>query len=316
MSRKIAIIGVGKIAMDQHVPRIAQSPDWELAAIVSRSNQIAGIESFKNIDELINTRPDIDVVSICTPPQPRFEIASKALYAGKHVMLEKPPGASIAEVYSLEKLAKSNGLTLYTTWHSRKAASVEFSRKWLTDKPLLAVHIKWHESVRQWHPHQETIWEPGGLGVFDPGINALSILTEIIKEPIHIIKSDLWVPENKQTPIAALLEFHHPHNAKITADFDWRIEGEAIWEITAVTSMETLKLTHGGGRVFINNVEQFPSSDLKKNEHPLAYEYRKLYEDMSRLVEHGICDVDLSPAVHVADAFALGHKFSLPSFYE
>jgi hypothetical protein len=41
------------------------------------------------------------------------------------------------------------------------------------------VEIVWHEDVRKWHPGQQWIWEPGGFGVFDPGINALSIATRI-----------------------------------------------------------------------------------------------------------------------------------------
>ena len=37
---KIALVGIGKIALDQHVPAIAASPDWELAATVSRNDQV------------------------------------------------------------------------------------------------------------------------------------------------------------------------------------------------------------------------------------------------------------------------------------
>ena len=44
--------------------------------------------------------------------------------------------------------------------------------------------VTWKEDVRKWHPGQEWIWQPGGFGVFDPGINALSIVTKILPEPI------------------------------------------------------------------------------------------------------------------------------------
>ena len=40
---KIALVGIGKIALDQHVPAIASSPDWELAATVSRSGRVEGV---------------------------------------------------------------------------------------------------------------------------------------------------------------------------------------------------------------------------------------------------------------------------------
>ena len=43
------------------------------------------------------------------------------------------------------------------------------------------MRIDWRESVRKWHPGQEWVWEPGGFGVCDPGINAMSIFTEIMR---------------------------------------------------------------------------------------------------------------------------------------
>ena len=39
---KIALMGIGKIAVDQHVPAIAAAPDWDLAATVSRQGTVEG----------------------------------------------------------------------------------------------------------------------------------------------------------------------------------------------------------------------------------------------------------------------------------
>ena len=49
------------------------------------------------------------------------------------------------------------------------------------------------------------IWQAGGLGVFDPGINALSILTHILPDRLAIQDAELSYPTNCQTPIAARL---------------------------------------------------------------------------------------------------------------
>ena len=97
-NRKVCIVGVGKIAVDQHVPAINDSPDWELAATVSRQGSVEGVPTFRDFDVMLSERPDIEVVSLCLPPQPRFQYARKALKAGRHVMLEKPPGQTLAEV--------------------------------------------------------------------------------------------------------------------------------------------------------------------------------------------------------------------------
>ena len=109
---KIALVGIGKIALDQHVPAIAASKDWELVATVSRKGTVDGIESFSDFATFLTARPDITVVSLCMPPVPRYPYAEAALKAGRHVMLEKPPGATLAEVHALTALAAEKNLTL------------------------------------------------------------------------------------------------------------------------------------------------------------------------------------------------------------
>src|SRR6056297_3679762 len=193
---KIALVGIGKIAVDQHVPAIDGSSDWDLAATVSRHGTVEGVEAFTDMGAMLEARSDIRVVSLCLPPVPRFDYAMQALKAGRHVMLEKPPGATIAECHALEAAAREAGLSIYATWHSRHADMVAAAKAWLADKTLKSLTVTWKEDVRRWHPGQAWIWEPSGLGVFDPGINALSIVTEILPHDIHVIDALLEVPEN------------------------------------------------------------------------------------------------------------------------
>ena len=56
---KLALVGVGKIALDQHVPALAESPDWDLAATVSRSGTVDGVEAFDSMEKMLAARPDI-----------------------------------------------------------------------------------------------------------------------------------------------------------------------------------------------------------------------------------------------------------------
>ncbi|PRY77688.1 D-galactose 1-dehydrogenase [Yoonia maritima] len=304
---KIAILGVGKIARDQHIPAIAGNETMELAATVSRSGGIDGVDNYADIDALIAGRSDIAALSLCMPPQPRYDIAVKSLMAGKHTMLEKPPGATVSEVLKLEKLAKAKDVTLFATWHSRYGAGVAAARGWLFDRQITSVQIDWKEDVRRWHPGQDWIWQAGGLGVFDPGINALSIMTEILPNPVHLTASTLSFPENRATPIAADLTFAGPAGMTVKADFDWRQEGPQTWNITAETTEGTLKLTDGGATLAINGVAQTL---------PEAGEYPGLYHRFAELIEAGLSDVDISPLLHVADAFMLGDRKTVAPFHE
>ena len=301
---KIALVGIGKIALDQHVPAIGASNDWELAATVSRKGVVEGIQAYTDFAAFLTARPDITVVSLCMPPVPRYPYAKAALLAGRHVMLEKPPGATLSEVHALTALAAAKGLTLYATWHSRMAYAVAPAKAWLADKTIKKAHITWREDVRRWHPGQNWVFEPGGMGVFDPGINALSILTEILPAPVHLTAATLTYPENCQTPIAADLTF----SGQVTADFDWRQEGPQTWDIDVQTNAGTLALRMGGNRLVIDGVEM-------AGENSIMGEYPALYARMADLIAKGQSEIDLAPAVHVADAFSLGRRVTTAPFY-
>ena len=303
MGSGVALVGIGKIAVDQHVPAIAASPDWTLAATVSRKGSVDGVESFPTIKAMLQARPDIPVVSLCLPPVPRFAYAEAALLAGRHVMLEKPPGATLAEIHTLQKLAAAKGLTLYATWHSRMARAVAPAKAWLQGKTVQKAHITWREDVRKWHPGQDWVFEPGGMGVFDPGINALSILTEILPMPVHLTGATLAFPSNRQTPIAAALRFSH----SVTADFDWRQEGPQTWDIEVVTPDGTLALRMGGNVLEIEGKPVSGRGDIMG-------EYPALYARMAELVRTGTSDVDLTPMIHVADAPTLGRRVVTEDF--
>ena len=299
---KIALVGIGKIARDQHLPALAASPDWALAATVSRSGTVEGVESHTDFDAFLTARPDIKVVSLCMPPVPRFPYAEAALKAGRHVMLEKPPGATLAEVHALTELAAERGLTLFASWHSRMAFGVAPARDWLRGKTIRKAHITWREDVKHWHPGQNWVFEPGGMGVFDPGINALSILTAILPAPVHLTSASLTYPSNCQTPIAADLQF----SGNVSADFDWRQTGPQTWDVVVDTELGTLTLRLGGSVL--------ETSDGVKSQGP-DREYAGLYAHMSDLVAAGHSDVDLAPAVHVADALSLGRRVETEAFY-
>jgi len=301
MAQNIALVGIGKIAVDQHVPALAASPDWTLAATVSRSGSVPGIMSFTDLDAMLADRPDIPVISLCLPPVPRFAYAEKALRAGRHVMLEKPPGATLAEVHALSDLARDRGVTLYATWHSRMAAGVAQARHWLADKVVTRARITWKEDVRKWHPGQDWVFEPGGMGVFDPGSNALSILTHILPKPVHVTAATLFYPENRQTPIAAEVQF----SGDVSGDFDWRQTGPQTWNIDVETAGGSLRLSQGGAALTIDSVAR----EVGKNR-----EYPSLYSHMAGLVDRGESDVDLAPMVHIADAMTLGRRVTVDPF--
>ncbi|MDY7525827.1 Gfo/Idh/MocA family oxidoreductase [Sphingomonas sp. 10B4] len=300
---RIGIVGVGKIARDQHIPVLDASPDFDLVTAASRHGRIEHGVTHTTIEEMLAAE-DIDAVSLCQPPQVRFEAARLAIAAGKHVFLEKPPGATLSEVDLLHALARDKGVTLFASWHSRYAAGVETARAWLAGKVLRSVHVEWKEDVRHWHPGQAWIWEAGGMGVFDPGINALSIATAILPG-FFLTHGVLEIPTNRASPIAADLHFTDAAGTPIRAEFDWRQTGPQTWDIKVETDAGTLVLSKGGSELRIDGVE-----------HRLApeAEYRGLYDRFAALIAAGESDVDVAPLRHVADAYLRGERRQVEAF--
>ncbi|MER0237665.1 Gfo/Idh/MocA family oxidoreductase [Fulvimarina sp. MAC8] len=304
---RLGLVGVGKIARDQHFPSIEATDGIVLAAAASRSARVDGVTNFTDLTAMLDGA-EIDAVALCTPPQVRYALALQALKAGKHVLLEKPPGATLSEVEDLAEVAAAKGVTLFATWHSRFAPAVEPAKDWLSKRKVKRAVITWKEDVRRWHPGQEWIWEPGGLGVFDPGINALSITTHILPTAFFLTGSTLSFPENRQAPIAARLAFTDAHGLDLTADFDWRQEGPQTWNIDVETEDGgRLELSEGGKKLKLDGEQVIDQPDA---------EYRGIYQHFVDLVGSGKSDVDIAPLRHVADAFMLGRRETVDAFHE
>jgi D-galactose 1-dehydrogenase len=303
----LAIVGVGKIVRDQHLPSIAKNPDFTLVATASRHGTVEGVRSYTTIDEMLDAEPSIDAVSLCMPPQYRYEAAHKALVAGKHVFLEKPPGATLSEVADLQDLADRQGASLFASWHSRYAPAVEAARAFLASTTIDSVHVIWKEDVRHWHPNQEWIWQAGGLGVFDPGINALSIVTHILPRSIFLTEATLEFPENRDSPIAAELHFRNADGLPVHAEFDWRQTGKQSWDIFARTAAGEMVLSEGGSKLSVDGEPKFSAPEE---------EYPSLYRRFAEIIKAGTSDVDLAPLRHVADAFMLGKRKFVDAFYD
>ncbi len=112
---KVAVAGLGFIG-PAHIEALRRLPNIEVSAIsdidpdTAKAKALAlGIQKYTaDFDELIHD--DIDSVHICTPNNLHYQMAKKALQAGKHVICEKPLATTIDEAEELVRLAKEKKL--------------------------------------------------------------------------------------------------------------------------------------------------------------------------------------------------------------
>ncbi len=305
---KLGIIGLGKIARDQHIPVVEKSEAFKIAAVVSSRTGYGQVPVFRTPAELFASGVTLDAVALCMPPGPRFDIARAALDAGLHVLMEKPPTPTLGELDALRAHATARGRVLFTTWHAQYNAAVDEAKRLLVGKTVVELRVSWKEDVRHWHPGQQWIWEPGGFGVFDPGINAFSIVTKVLPQPVLVRACTLEIPRNRSTPIAAQVRFapSWSHPAELTAELDWRQAGAPHWDIMVATADGLhLQLCKGGAELSVQGsctVAQTPA------------EYEGIYAHFAALLNSGRSHVDGAPLQLVSDCFLVGQPVPAEPF--
>ena len=304
---RIALVGYGSVARKDHVPVISRLGEFELAAIVEPNSCDSSLPTFKDVDELVSAMPDIDAVSVCTPPQVRFGIAECAIRRGLHVMLEKPPCRKVAEVDELIRQSTASGTALFATWYARCSAAVAPAREILHGTSVRAAHVKWHEDVREWHPGQHWLWDEGGFGAFDPGINALSLLTTLLPGRLSVVSSELSIPSNRAMPAAVRLQLATAEGIPVDVDVDMLRPRTLIWDIAFETDAGRIVLSEGGASLSRNG-QILPVGPSTK--------YLHLYRRFGALVRETAIDVDTEPLRIVEEALAAATRRTIEPFVD
>ena len=302
---RIALVGCGKIARDQHAPAIEASPRFELAfGVDPAGGEIAGAPIYSDLSAAFGSGQTVEAVAICAPPAAHVTLARACLTAGLHTLVEKPPAVSVAEASPLANHAGASGAALFAAWHSRFAAKVEAAAAWTANRTLTSVEIEWREDAEVWHPGQDWLWRAGGFGVFDPGVNAFSILTRLVRAPMSVAASHLVFEPGAQTPAAARLDLTCGP-AQGRADLDFRWSGHPVWRIgLRASSGERLELSRGGRTLRIDDAAP---------EHGADVEYAGVYARFADLIEARAIDWDLAPLGLAETALRLGGAERLPS---
>jgi UDP-N-acetyl-2-amino-2-deoxyglucuronate dehydrogenase len=120
---KFGIIGCGRIAQ-RHAEHIAKN--GELCAlcdiVLEKATRLAlpyGAKVYQNIEDLLASEKDLDVISICSPNGLHAEHSIKALDAGFHVLCEKPMAINVHDCGEMLKAAERNNRRLFAIKQNR-----------------------------------------------------------------------------------------------------------------------------------------------------------------------------------------------------
>jgi predicted dehydrogenase len=150
MTRKLRVGVIGAGIAQAHLEGYNDNKDlFEVPVLTSldeeRGRQAVakhGVGEFTTDLDSLFTRDDIDVIDICTPPVPHFELCKRAIEAGKHVICEKPLFGSVAEVDAMAEILAKSDRKFMPIFQYRYGSGLQKMKmlvdKGLTGKPYLS----------------------------------------------------------------------------------------------------------------------------------------------------------------------------------
>ena len=204
---RYGLVGYGLFGA-HHAAAIAAAPSAELAAIAvkSEASQGAAREAYPGADvcgdyrELLD-RDDIDIIDVTVPNVLHHEVASAALDAGKHVLLEKPMALDLAHCDDLIARAAEKGLLL-AVGHELRLSSLWGKARALIDegvigRPLHAMvelsRFPYRQGAEGWR------WDIGRVGSW------------ILEEPIHFLDLARWYLAGNGEPVSVYARGNSRH---------------------------------------------------------------------------------------------------------
>jgi len=247
-------------ANDCTVKAVADGRPERLAVLAKVFPSVKGV---KDADDIINDT-SIDAVVIATSVFSHFPLAKKALNAGKHVLIEKPMTASVAEADELIELAASKGLTLMVD-HTFLYTGAVAKMKELIDNKEIGTP-RYFDSSRI------------NLGLFQPDVNViwdlaphdLSILTYLVdQKPASINATGISHTKNNIENIAYMT---------VNYDSDFIAHFNVSW-----TSPVKVRQTLIGGdlkMIVYNDLE--PSEKIRV--YDTGYDHKKVEEYENKIM--------------------------------
>ena len=182
------IVGAGTIS-DVHAKAIQHIPNARLYGVYSITPQKAAAFAQRNhctayatLEEMIS-RPEIDIVCICTPSGLHLEPAAKCIEAGKHCLIEKPLEVTLEKCDRIIEAADKAGVKIGVIFPSRfyeasRQLKEALNGKRFGDLVLGDAYVKWYRSEAY---YQSSAWRgtwelDGGGALMNQGIHSVDLL--------------------------------------------------------------------------------------------------------------------------------------------
>jgi predicted dehydrogenase len=217
---RLAVVGYGYWGPNI-VRNVMERPELELwglcemnpERVAKFAGRYPGARTIASFDELLED-PDVDAVSIATPPSTHYPLAKRALEAGKHVLVEKPLATTVADAEELAELADRAGLVLMPGHTFLYSPAVNKVRALIESGELGEVYFVTSSRMNL------GIYQPDGV-VNDLAPHDLSILLYWLDQPVAMVSASGSTVFQNGVPETAFLTLCFERGATANVQLSW-----------------------------------------------------------------------------------------------
>ena len=213
---RIGILGTAEIAFRRFLPALKKCEDVTYAGVATRTpekgkpfQEAFGGEVYDGYDSLLADK-SIEAVYVPLPPALHYEWGRKVLETDKHLFMEKPFAASLAETESLLALAKEKGLAVHENYmflyHSQlREIQRRIADGSLGDLRLLRAAFGFPKRSEGDFRYSKSL---GGGALLDCGGYPVRLAQELLGETAWVTQASLSQPEGYEVDLygSAVLE--------------------------------------------------------------------------------------------------------------
>jgi len=251
------------------------------------------VESTTDLDNVLSRR-DIDAVTICTPTVTHKDVATRALEAGKHVLVEKPMTNTAAEGNELLLLAKKKGLRIMPGHIERFNPAVTYLKSLVDEGALGNIMLLVARRVGRW---PERI---GDVGVVrDTAIHDIDLARYIFADEVSAVYAQLGsLRHSKEDYAEIMLQFSKGGTAFI--DANW-LTPKKTRTMVVTGSDATAELDYITQQVSIESSDRTVTPNLDRKE-PLTLELTHFAESILNESPFSVNGIDGLRAVEICEA--------------
>jgi predicted dehydrogenase len=197
---RVAIVGYGLGGRVFHAPLVASVPEMDLVSIVTGNPERAeaararypGVRVVPDVDSLLGTAADHDLVVVATPNRFHVPISLAAMDAGLHVVVDKPLAPSAAEAKQAVAAA-GRAQRLFTVFQNRRLDGDFLTVRRLVERGALGPIVRFESRFERWRPTVDpTGWrelgapEEGGGLLLDLGAHLVDQAVRLFGPPRRV----------------------------------------------------------------------------------------------------------------------------------